>query len=89
MLLIGFALFLPRLLIPFNKAWLKFGDVIHRIVSPLIMSVIFFCIITPIGVVMRLFGKEFLQLRQDPTALSYWIDCQGINQRSQSMKQQF
>ena len=38
---------------------------------------------------MRLFGKEFLQLRQDPTALSYWIDCQGINQRSQSMKQQF
>jgi len=89
LLFTGAALAIPRALIPLNRAWLKFGDILHRIVSPLVMAAIFFGVITPIGLLMRLFGKDFLNLRRAPEAPSYWIDQRDPEVPRSSMTQQF
>tara|TARA_B100001027_G_scaffold215741_1_gene190353 strand:+ start:978 stop:1364 length:387 start_codon:yes stop_codon:yes gene_type:complete len=61
-----------RLLNPFNKIWFKFGILLSKIVSPIIMGIIFFLVVTPIGLLMRIFKKDLLNLRfnNDET---YWI----------------
>ena len=73
---------------PLNKIWLKFGELLHRIVSPLVMSVIFYLVITPIGLFMRLFGKDFLNLERQPQSNSYWIVVDDEDPPS-TMNQQF
>src|SRR5687767_385851 len=68
-----FALAYSRALRPLNILWFKFGMLLHRIVSPVILAVMFFAVFTPIGWMMRLTGKRPLHLRFDPAANSYWI----------------
>lgn len=63
----------PRLLAPLNYAWFRFGLILHRIVSPLMMAVIFYGLITPVGLLQRLAGKDPLRLKSDPASSSYWI----------------
>ena len=53
----------PSLLSPFNKLWFKFGILLGRIISPIIMGIIFFLVVTPIGIIMRLLGKDVLNLK--------------------------
>jgi hypothetical protein len=73
---------------PLSRLWACFGLVLHRIVNPVVLGLIFFVIITPIGLLMRLFGKDPLKLRPSATDLSYWIErTPGPSPRS--MKQQF
>jgi hypothetical protein len=69
----AFALVYSRALRPLNILWFKFGMLLHRVVSPLILGVMFFAVFTPIGLWMRLVGKRPLNLRYDPQAESYWI----------------
>ncbi|HEY4723562.1 MAG TPA: SxtJ family membrane protein, partial [Anaerolineae bacterium] len=52
----------PRILRPFNRAWLAFGRLLHRVMSPLILGAIFFLCVTPIALIMRLRGKDVLSL---------------------------
>ena len=61
-----------KLLNPFNKLWFKFGIFLSRIISPLVMGVIFFLVVTPIGLVMRLINKDILNLKFNNNS-SYWI----------------
>lgn len=68
------ALACPRVLRPFNIAWFRFGLLLHKVVSPLIMGLVFYLTVTPIGLVMRLLGKRPLNLKLDPAAASYWIE---------------
>ncbi len=82
------ALLQPKLLSPLNKLWMKFGELLHKIVSPIVMGSMFFLVITPIGLVMRMFGKDLLQLRRDPDRASYWIKRED-SQTPSSMTQQF
>ncbi len=83
------ALIFPRLLAPLNKLWLKIGLLLYKVMNPLIMGLLFFVTITPIGLVMRMGGKDFLRLRMDKDAKSYWIDRAPPGPPPQSMKNQF
>lgn len=68
------ALLLPRALAPFNRAWMRFGALLGRIVSPLVMGLIYFLLVTPIAWLARSFGADPMRRRFDPGATSYWIE---------------
>tara|TARA_B100000161_G_C33233381_1_gene273724 strand:- start:21 stop:413 length:393 start_codon:yes stop_codon:yes gene_type:complete len=74
-----------KILSPLNKIWFKFGIFLGKIVSPLIMGIIFFLVVTPIGLIMRLLGKDVLNLKYDKNK-SYWIEKNGPKSK---MKNQF
>ena len=63
----------PRLLIPLNRSWFRLGLLLGRIVTPLLMGVVFFGVVTPIGLIRRMLGKDSLRLGTDKDADSYWI----------------
>lgn len=64
----------PSLLAPLNRAWTRLGLILHRIVNPLVMGLMFFLVVLPTGLVMRLLGRDLLRLRIDRSATSYWIE---------------
>tara|TARA_B100002019_G_C20750533_1_gene348280 strand:+ start:91 stop:474 length:384 start_codon:yes stop_codon:yes gene_type:complete len=74
-----------RLLTPLNKLWFKFGILLGKIISPVIMGIIFFLVVTPIGILMRLFKKDVLNLSFNDNK-SYWIEK---NDQKSKMKNQF
>jgi hypothetical protein len=68
------ALVWPRALAPANVVWLRIGLLLHRIVNPIVMGVIFYLVVTPFGYVMRLRRKGFTdRMRPDKGAQTYWI----------------
>ena len=73
------------ILSPLNKIWFKFGIFLGKIISPLIMGIIFFLVVTPIGLIMRIFGKDVLNLKYNKNQ-SYWIEKNGPKSK---MKNQF
>ena len=74
-----------NILSPLNKLWFKFGIFLGKIISPLIMGIIFFLVVTPIGLIMRLFRKDILNLKYNKDK-SYWIEKNGPKSK---MKNQF
>jgi hypothetical protein len=86
---LGIALVAPALLGPLNRLWLKFGALLHAITSPIILGVMFFLVITPMGLAMRLFGKDLLRLRFDPAAPTYWIRREPPGPEKTSLNRQF
>ena len=78
-----------KLLTPLNKIWFKFGILLGRIISPLVMGLIFFFVITPIGISLRLFGKDFLDLKKKETGGSYWNMRDSKIEKSQNYEKQF
>ena len=74
-----------KILTPINKLWFKFGIFLGKIISPLIMGIIFFLVVTPIGFVMRLLGKDVLNLKYNKNN-SYWIEKNSLKSK---MKKQF
>ena len=83
------ALAAPRLLGPLNRLWTRFGLLLHRIVSPIVLGIMFFLVVTPIGLVMRAFGKDLLRLRFDEGARSYWLDRTPPGPPPESLSDQF
>ena len=61
-----------KILTPFNKLWMRLGVLLGIIVSPIVMGVVYFGIITPIGLIMKLFGKDVLNLKLDKNKKTYW-----------------
>ena len=74
-----------KLLLPLNKIWFKFGILLGKIVSPLIMGIIFFFVVTPIGILMRILKKDLLNLKFNKKT-TYWIEKNGPKSK---MKNQF
>ena len=74
-----------KILSPLNKIWFKFGIFLGKIVSPIIMGIIFFLVVTPIGLIMRLLRKDLLNLKYN-SEHSYWIKNNGPKSK---MKNQF
>jgi len=74
-----------RLLSPLNRLWFKFGIFLGKIISPIIMGVIFFFVVTPIGYLMRLFKKDVLSLKFNDNK-TYWVEKSGPKSK---MKNQF
>ena len=74
-----------KILTPLNRLWFKFGLLLGKFISPLIMGIIFFIVVTPIGIIMRLFKKDLLNLKFNKKE-TYWIDKKGPKSK---MKNQF
>ena len=74
-----------KILSPLNKLWFKFGLLLGKIVSPIVMGAIFFFVVTPIGLFMRFIGKDLLNLKINSNK-SYWINKSGEKSK---MKNQF
>lgn len=79
----------PTWLAPLNRLWLKFGELLHRITSPIILGIMFFGVITPVGWLMRLAGKDLLRMKFDREAPSYWIKREPPGPDKTSLKRQF
>ena len=74
-----------KILTPLNKLWFKLGIFLGKIISPIIMGIIFFLVVTPTGLIMRLLGKDLLNLKFNKNK-SYWIEKKGPKSK---MKNQF
>ena len=79
------ALLNSKILTPLNKIWTRFGLFLGNLISPIVMGIIFFFVVTPIGLLMRLFGKDVLNLKNNKSS-TYWI--KRTDQKS-TMKKQF
>ena len=61
-------------LTPLNRAWMSLGLLLGRVVNPLVLGVIFFGIFTPVGLVMRMWGRDAMARRFEPDLKSYWLE---------------
>ena len=75
-----------KLLTPLNKLWFKFGILLGSIVSPIVMGIVFFLVVTPTSMIMRLLGKDLLKKNKIKSASTYWIKR---DKQHTSMKKQF
>ena len=83
------ALVIPGVLAPANRLWMKFGELMHRIVSPVALGIVFYLTVLPTGLILRLFGKDPLRLRLDSQADSYWIKREPPGPAAESLNNQF
>jgi hypothetical protein len=79
----------PSVLHSLNLLWLRFGLLLHRVVNPIVMALLFYGTVLPTGLVMRMMGKDPLRLKQEPEADSYWIARQPPGPSPETMKDQF
>ena len=75
-----------KLLTPLNKLWFKFGIFLGSIVSPVVMGMVYFIVVTPVGIFMRLLGKDLLKINKVKNSPTYWIER---DKQQDSMKKQF
>ena len=64
----------PDWLTSANRAWMKLADLLHRVVTPVALGIMFFCVLTPMALVMRMTGRDAMKRRFDPAARTYWIE---------------
>ncbi len=83
------ALVIPCVLAPANRLWMKFGERLHRILSPLALGIVFYAAVLPTGLLLRLFGKDPLRLKIDRSAASYWIKREPPGPAAESLNNQF
>lgn len=83
------ALVYPRALKPLNILWFKFGLLLYKITNPIVMGGMYYIAIVPIGLLMKVFGKDPLNRSFDPNVKSYWIDREPPGPEPSSMKRQF
>ena len=75
-----------KILTPLNNAWIKLGEILGMVIAPIVMAIIYFFILTPISIVVRIFGKDLLSIKFNKQVNTYWINRKkNIN----SMKKQF
>jgi hypothetical protein len=83
------ALAAPKLLAPLNRAWTALGSLLHSIVNPVILGILFYLVFTPLGWLLRRMGKDFLRLRREADASTYWILRDPPGPRPETMTRQF
>ena len=74
------------LLTPLNKLWFKLGIFLGNLISPIVMGIIFFLVVTPIGIIMQILGKDLLKIKFSKKKKSYWIIRKDF---ANTMKRQF
>ncbi|MEQ8284646.1 hypothetical protein [Thalassospira sp.] len=79
----------PRILTPFNRAWMRLGDVLFRFVNPVVMFLMYSVAIVPVALIVRFAGKDLLNLKRDDEAKTYWIERNPPGPEPDSMKNQF
>ena len=75
-----------KILSPLNSIWFKFGELLGLVVSPLVMAIIYFLVVTPTGIIMKILGKDLLKIKLNKNIKSYWIEKEKIKSK---MRQQF
>jgi hypothetical protein len=83
------ALAAPTLLAPLNRAWTKFGLLLHKVTNPVIMGLVFYVTVTPTALIMRALGKDPLRRKIDRAATSYWIQREPPGPAPESIKLPF
>ena len=79
----------PNLLKPLNLLWFKFGMLLHKIVNPIVLGLMFLVFITPIALVLRLLGKKLIPLTFERDKTSYWIERSPPGPAPDSLRNQF
>ncbi len=79
----------PSWLRPFNALWMRFAGLLHHVVSPVILGVIFFLVITPVGMVQRIAGRNEMRRNFEPGSESYWIIREPPGPPPESLRNQF
>lgn len=87
--LLAVGLLFPNLLTPLNRIWFKLGLAMNTIVNPVVMAILFFGAVVPLGWYLRIKGKDLLRVKMDPGAATYWIERQPPGPAPDSMKKQF
>jgi len=75
-----------KILTPLNQLWFKFGMLLGSIIAPIVMVVVFFIVVTPIGLLMKIMNKDLLNKKYDKKKITYWIK---YNKPASTMKKQF
>ena len=75
-----------KLLSPLNLAWIKFGEFLGSIIAPIVMALVYFIVLTPISLIVRIFGKDLIGLKISKKVNTYWIERK---KKRLSMKKQF
>ncbi len=75
-----------KLLTPLNKAWIKLGIILGNFISPIVLGIIFFFVVFPTGILIRLFKKNYIGIKYDKSLSSYWIKK---NKQKSTMRNQF
>ncbi len=83
------ALAFPKVLHPLNIVWMTLGHLLNKVVSPVVMGVIFFGLLTPIAAAMRMRGRDLLRRCYEPAARSYWIERNPPGPDGSTFPQQF
>ena len=86
---IGFGLIIPIILKPIYIVWMTFAVILGWFMTRVILSLLFYVIITPIGVVLRIFGKDFLELKKQAVQGSYWNQRDSNLEKNQNYEKQF
>ncbi len=79
----------PKLLSPLNRLWTRLGLFLHHMANFVVLALIFYLVITPIGLARRMLGRDPMKLRFEPAARSYWIERQPPGPAPDSIKRQF
>ena len=82
---LALGIFNSKILSPLNKVWFKFGILLGKVISPFVMGLVFFLVVTPTGILMKIFRKDLLNLKFNKNK-SYWIEKKGPKSK---MKNQF
>ena len=82
-------IFQPAWLTPFNRVWMRFAELLHRVVNPVVLAILYFLVITPFGLILRIFRKDPLHRMFEPETNSYWIERDPPGPEGDSMKDQF
>jgi hypothetical protein len=88
-IILAIALSAPGLLSPLARLWLRLGDVLHRLVSPVVLGFIYFGVICPFGLAMRMARRDALKLSFDKTAATYWVARDPAGPEPESIRNQF
>jgi hypothetical protein len=83
------AFLVPRLLHPLNRLWFALGLLLHRVVNPVVMAVMFYGAMLPMALLLRWLGKDLLRLKREPESASYWIPREPPAPAPGSMSKQF
>jgi hypothetical protein len=79
----------PDLLSPLNRLWMRFGDLLHSIVNPVVMGVIYYIAVTPMALVMRMIGRDAMKRNLDRNAATYWEERSDFQQAAKGFERQF
>ena len=86
LIFLALGIFNSKILSPLNKSWIKLGEILGRIIAPIVMAIVYFLILTPISLLVRLFGKDLIGMKFSSDIKSYWVKRK---KRLGSMDKQF